>query len=150
MKIEKGAVIQIKERTTAVYRIFDMVGDQLKIVRVLKKQGYPLSGCNIYRINASSVLNVINTPIVILNDNDWMSSKQTKTATPHRTFDQVLPELKRLVVAMEPENLCCDGEVSHAEAQRKMTSIMSQWRGIENSVGRRITQDEVWSVITWI
>jgi hypothetical protein len=50
-----------------------------------------------------------------------------------------------LSCALSPENLYCDGEISHAEAQRKYTRLMKEWRALEQKVGRTVTEDEVWA-----
>jgi hypothetical protein len=50
----------------------------------------------------------------------------------------------RVSMAMEPENLYCDGEVSHAEAMRKLKSLQRTWANLEKQIGRRVTENEVY------
>lgn len=51
----------------------------------------------------------------------------------------------RLASALSPENLHCDGEISRAQAARKERMLMKSWRALENEVGRKVSETEVWS-----
>jgi hypothetical protein len=59
------------------------------------------------------------------------------------------PEIKRefgnLANALSPENLHCDGEISNAEAARKRTQIMRQWRALEARAGRKVDEGETYA-----
>jgi len=45
---------------------------------------------------------------------------------------------------LSPENLCCDGEISMTQARARERQIKREWRQLEEEVGRKVTQDEVW------
>lgn len=45
---------------------------------------------------------------------------------------------------LSPENLCCDGEISAAAAERRRKAIMREWRALEAKVGQKVTEDEAW------
>lgn len=49
-----------------------------------------------------------------------------------------------LACRMSPENVCCDGEVSMAQARRRMGTLRNMWSDLEKTVGRTVTEDEVW------
>lgn len=50
-----------------------------------------------------------------------------------------------LSCALSPENLHCDGEISVAEANRKYTRLMREWRALEAEAGRKVDENEVWA-----
>ena len=54
-------------------------------------------------------------------------------------------EFSNLACRLSPENLHCDGEVSLAEAKRRRAQIMREWRALETSVGRKVTEDETYA-----
>lgn len=49
-----------------------------------------------------------------------------------------------LACALSPENLCCDGELSRAETNRRYRALMVKWHALEKGVGRKVSEDEVW------
>jgi len=49
-----------------------------------------------------------------------------------------------LACQLSPENLCCDGEISMAQARRRAWGIHKKWSKLEAMVGRVVTEDEVW------
>lgn len=57
---------------------------------------------------------------------------------------QLLSKFSRLASDLSPENLYCDGEISQAEAMEKKRRITKEWRELEQQLGRKITEDEVW------
>jgi len=48
-----------------------------------------------------------------------------------------------LVGQLSPENLHCDGEISHAEANRKHRALRKTWSALETQVGRKVTEYEI-------
>ena len=54
----------------------------------------------------------------------------------HKFFD--------LVSELSPENLHEDGEISIRQARQKERRLLRQWNTLENEVGRRVTEEEVW------
>ena len=55
----------------------------------------------------------------------------------------------QLYCAMSPENVCCDGEISRAEANRRYRALVKQWKALERKVGRKVDSmsDEFFEVI---
>jgi len=43
---------------------------------------------------------------------------------------------------LSPENLHCDGEISHSAAMKKARQIRAEWKQIEKSLGRKVSEDE--------
>lgn len=56
-----------------------------------------------------------------------------------------LERFMRIVNALSPENLHCDGEISRAQARRKAAGLRAQWKALEAEVGRAVSEDEVWN-----
>ena len=54
----------------------------------------------------------------------------------HKLFD--------LVGELSPENLHEDGEISIRQARQIERRLLRQWNTLENEVGRRVTEEEVW------
>lgn len=44
---------------------------------------------------------------------------------------------------MSPENVCCDGEISRAEANRRYSKLVKRWHALEKEVGRKVDELEV-------
>jgi hypothetical protein len=65
-----------------------------------------------------------------------------KALTPNQ-FEHFL----RLVSALSPENLHCDGEISQAAARRKERALLAQWKALEGEVGRKVDESEVWAML---
>lgn len=52
---------------------------------------------------------------------------------------------KRLANSLSPENLHEDGEIKGAEVDRKYRRLMKEWNALEALLGRKVTEEEVWS-----
>lgn len=50
----------------------------------------------------------------------------------------------RLVSALSPENLSCDGELSYRSVREREASLRNQWTILEIEVGRSVSEDEVY------
>ena len=59
------------------------------------------------------------------------------------TNDEIMNKLAILVGQLSPENLYCDGEISHSQAMTKLKQIRKEWKALEKELGRTITEDEV-------
>lgn len=49
-----------------------------------------------------------------------------------------------LACQLSPENLCCDGELPPAQVRIKHARLMREWASLENQVGRKVTEEEIW------
>jgi len=45
---------------------------------------------------------------------------------------------------LSPEDLHCDGEISHAQAMAKEKKLLKTWHDLEKEVNEKITEDEIW------
>ena len=54
-------------------------------------------------------------------------------------------EFLRLLVQLSPENLSCDGELRGQKLIQKKRRLDVQWKALEQDVGRKVTEDEVWA-----
>ena len=60
-----------------------------------------------------------------------------------RTKAQIKKDFIGLSCRLSPENLCCDGEISDAEVDRRYNQIMREWRKLEKEFGRDVGDEEV-------
>jgi hypothetical protein len=65
------------------------------------------------------------------------------TANP--PSESVRAKFMNLVCRLSPENLTCDGEASAEEADAAEKGIRSEWAALETQIGRKVTENEVWS-----
>jgi hypothetical protein len=73
-----------------------------------------------------------------------MESSAVKPVTKTGLTEEAKQEFMRLANGRSPENLHCDGEVSRTEAKRRLAAINREWKALEQRVGRKITEDQVW------
>jgi hypothetical protein len=48
--------------------------------------------------------------------------------------------------ALSPENLMMDGERPMAAAKRVAKALRARWKALEKTLGRPVTEDEVWAM----
>jgi rubrerythrin len=68
-----------------------------------------------------------------------------KDAKMPKTEDDHMNWFSRLCTELSPENLHCDGEISRTAAMKKYRNLMAEWKEIEKSLGRKVTEDEVYN-----
>jgi hypothetical protein len=68
-----------------------------------------------------------------------------KDAKMPKTEDDHMNWFSRLCNELSPENLHCDGEISRTAAMKKYRNLMAEWKEIEKSLGRKVTEDEVYN-----
>ena len=61
-----------------------------------------------------------------------------------RSEKEILNDFTGLVCRLSPENLCCDGEISRAEVNRRLRQIQKEWKALEKELGRVVSEDQVW------
>ena len=49
-----------------------------------------------------------------------------------------------LACGLSPENIWMDGEATKAQARKRTSDLLKQWKALELIVGRRVSEDEVW------
>ncbi len=69
-----------------------------------------------------------------------------------KKFDKEMFEIKRLfnqffelIIALEPENFDRTGHDTWADKSNRRWRINSKWKDLENEVGRKVYQEEIWS-----
>ncbi len=65
--------------------------------------------------------------------------KLTKT---HPLF----PSFDSLCCRLSPENLCCDGEISRAETNRRAAQIKREWKALEKQLGGTVTMEDMYAL----
>lgn len=53
---------------------------------------------------------------------------------------------RSLASQLSPENLTCDGELPRAQVRRRYATLMAQWRALERTVGRSVSESEAWGL----
>jgi hypothetical protein len=61
-----------------------------------------------------------------------------------RDTDAIMGDLFALATELSPENLTCDGELSSAEVAQKEQRLLTSWHALEDELGYKIEQEEVW------
>ena len=57
---------------------------------------------------------------------------------------RIMEQFGYLVNRLSPENLHCDGEISHAQAAQRRCQIMREWAALEKQLGRKMTEGDVY------
>jgi hypothetical protein len=57
--------------------------------------------------------------------------------------EHILLAIHNCYVGLSPENLHCDGEISHSAAMRRAGEIRRKLQGLFTAFGRTVTEDEV-------
>lgn len=65
----------------------------------------------------------------------------------HSLTDEIKRRFSDLAGELSPENLCCDGELPHSQVIIKERRLRKEWADLEQKVGRKVTENEVWD---WI
>lgn len=61
-----------------------------------------------------------------------------------RTETEILWRLKDTEIAMEPENLACDGELSNSAAKKKYFKLKQERTALIRELGREPKFEEIW------
>jgi hypothetical protein len=57
--------------------------------------------------------------------------------------DDLLRQFQDLSCQLSPENLCCDGEISPAQAVARELQLMTQWHALERKICRRLSLQQI-------
>jgi len=65
-----------------------------------------------------------------------------------RDTESIMAEFASLSNQLSPENLSCDGELTHAQIRAKGKKLWARWNELEQEIGRPMTEYEVdtWSL----
>lgn len=61
-----------------------------------------------------------------------------------RTDKEILSDMQRVECALSPENLHCDGEISHSAAAAKGRKLKAQWKELVKELGREPSAKELY------
>ncbi len=61
-----------------------------------------------------------------------------------RPEKEIMSDFGDLCCSLSPENLSCDGEISPSAAQMRYMTLMAQWHKLENELGRKVSESEVY------
>ena len=85
-------------------------------------------------------------PILADRITSFLTESQVSNPRPELT-NEVKVQFRRLACNLSPENLCCDGEISQAQAKVKERKLLAEWKKLEQAVGRQVGQEEAWSFV---
>jgi hypothetical protein len=123
-------------------------GEVLKInaksvkVKLLEGRGvykaHPVGG--IWRVHPSLCSTVAE------NDNAAVAAPPTVGGIVQRGETKILGDIAGIYAAMSPENLHCDGEISHSAAMRKYRRLQRELQSLFTEIGRVVTEGESYSL----
>ena len=61
-----------------------------------------------------------------------------------RSEKEIFNDFAGLACRLSPENLCCDGEISQAEVNRRLRQINKEWKALEKELGRTVSEDQAY------
>lgn len=61
--------------------------------------------------------------------------------------DRIKNKFFSLVSRLSPENLHMDGEASKSQVIKRLREIKREWRALEKELGRKVYEDEIWSMM---
>jgi hypothetical protein len=78
---------------------------------------------------------------------EWKPREEAPKPTEPMNFipDDVKHEFNQLANNLSPENLAADGERSRSQQQILYRKLTRRWRELEQTVGRKVTEEEVYS-----
>ena len=59
-----------------------------------------------------------------------------------RTNEEIMNDFDDLIGRLSPENLCCDGEISRTQVNKRRAQIWREWNALEKELGRKVSEDE--------
>jgi hypothetical protein len=62
--------------------------------------------------------------------------------------NELFKEFYYLLMELEPENLCMDGEATEEQVISREKSLWRKWVKLEKYVGREVSQEEIWDIST--
>jgi hypothetical protein len=65
-----------------------------------------------------------------------------KANVPKRSEDTIMDEISGVYNGFSPENLCCDGEASHAQITRTRRMLGAKLAELQRELGRNVSEDE--------
>jgi hypothetical protein len=140
-----GTVISVPERKRNIYKIVGYTGNKYRITGCENIPGFPLkegSRAGHYVVPFTHVgLTVIGKGNVETSFTPAYTPRSTKKVSD---LDDIFtpPFVKEAFLSLEnelsPENLCCDGEISHSQAMAKKAKIMKLWTALEGYIGQKV------------
>ena len=58
--------------------------------------------------------------------------------------DTYISRFKGLSSLLSPENLSADGELPQGKIRQRRRMLLKAWKNLEEKVGRKVTEEEVW------
>lgn len=65
-----------------------------------------------------------------------------KNAKLPETEEEHMEWFSKLCSELSPENLMCDGEISMSAARKKASALRAEWKQVEKSLGRKVSEGE--------
>ena len=76
---------------------------------------------------------------------DSPSFSKTATVRTGRAEKEILNDIGSVYGALSPENLHCDGEISHSAAMAKARHLNGRLKALFKELGREVSEYEAWN-----
>ena len=70
---------------------------------------------------------------------------QSQAKAPSRPEKKILSDIGSVYAALSPENLHCDGEISHSAAMAKARHLNGRLKALFKELGREVSEYEAWN-----
>lgn len=127
-------------------------GKEYRIVGTIKRSFKLERDGKFYKATAKMMGKILNQNEMGIGVNDSNFPNMEKRLAYNKIFDPAtkMPETEdehmdwfsNISSDLSPENLHCDGEISHAAAMRKYRALKAEWKEVEKSLGRKVSEDE--------
>lgn len=64
---------------------------------------------------------------------------------PEIDENKLMNSISRIYAQLSPENLYCDGELSHTEAKRRAAALRRELKACFKALGRSVSEEETWA-----
>ncbi len=59
--------------------------------------------------------------------------------------EEIRKRFQSLACQLSPENLCCDGELSPEETNKRYKELIIEWKNLEIEAGETVSEETVWN-----
>jgi len=84
-------------------------------------------------------------PPAMLRAGGAAKATQTASAAARCDDDAVMRDIHNAYIAMSPENLICDGELTRAQVATRRAAVNRRLADLQAELGRRVSEDEAWA-----
>ena len=106
-----------------------------------------LEGRGVYKAHpAGGIWRVHPSLCSLVTGNPALSAPPTVGGVVQRTETKILADIAGIYAALSPENLYCDGEISHSAAMKKHRRLQRELQSLFTELGRVVSEDESYTL----